>query len=101
VRIVFHGEGAGAFTAGLSDLLQGAAEIAIFPDRLVSETDRRTYAAADVLVGFRFDDTLPRPEGLALLHVPGAGYDLIDLDAVPDAAVVCNRFGLTRRSRSM
>ena len=36
---------------------------------------------------------MPRPEGLKLFHVPGAGYDSVDLDALPLSTIVCNCFG--------
>ncbi|MEP6571764.1 MAG: 2-hydroxyacid dehydrogenase [Gemmatimonadota bacterium] len=36
---------------------------------------------------------MPRPEGLRLYQVPGAGYDAVDLALLPDSAVVCNAFG--------
>ena len=93
MRIVFHGLIASAFSVGLNDLLTAPAEIAVFGDDLVDDAQRRAYAAADVLVSFRFDSTTPRPNGLKLLHLPGAGYDAVDFAALPPAAVVCNCFG--------
>ena len=36
---------------------------------------------------------LPAPTGCKLFHVPGAGYDAVDLAALPGSAVVCNCFG--------
>src|SRR3954463_55206 len=91
--IVFHGENAGSFSQGFSELLDIEADVVVLPDPLSSEADRRTYAAADVIVGTKYDGTLPRPEGLSLFHVPGAGYDAVDLTALPASAVVCNCFG--------
>ena len=93
MRIVFHGEAASAFADGFAALLNAPAEIAVLPDQLEGEADRRAFAAADVIVGGWFRPTLPQPERLALFHVPGAGYDAVDLDAVPGMAVVCNCFG--------
>jgi len=93
MRIVFHGANAGSFHQGFADLLGLKAEIMVLPDALTTAADRAAYAAADVIVATRFDAKLPRPERLRLLHVPGAGYDAIDLDAVPPGAVVCNCFG--------
>ena len=58
-----------------------------------SEADRRAYTSADVVVAGWFRRNLPQPERLTLFHVPGAGYDAVDLDAVPGSAVVCNCFG--------
>jgi phosphoglycerate dehydrogenase-like enzyme len=91
--IVFHGENAASFSDGFAGLLEVEADIAILPDFLASEADRRAYAAADVIVGVKYDGTLPHPERLRLFHVPGAGYDAVDLAALPASAVVCNCFG--------
>jgi phosphoglycerate dehydrogenase-like enzyme len=91
--IVFHGENASSFSPGFAGLLDVDAEIAVLPDELSSETDRRTYAAADVIVGTKYGGTLPTPAKLSLFHVPGAGYDAVDLDALPASADVCNCFG--------
>jgi phosphoglycerate dehydrogenase-like enzyme len=93
MRIVFHGEAASAFADGFAALLRQPAEIAVLADALDSEADRQAYATADVIVGGRFTRALPRPDRLVLFHVPGAGYDAVDLDAVPGPAVVCNCFG--------
>jgi phosphoglycerate dehydrogenase-like enzyme len=92
LRIVFHGENAAAFTEGFAGLLGVAAGIAILPDTL-TKADRRDFAAADVIIGTRFTRTSPRPERLRLFHVPGAGYDAVDLGALPPGVVVCNCFG--------
>jgi phosphoglycerate dehydrogenase-like enzyme len=91
--IVFHGKNAGSFSNGFSDLLGIEADVVVLPDVLSSDTDRRTYAAADVIVGAKYNDTLPYPEKLSLFHVPGAGYDTVDLAALPASADVCNCFG--------
>src|SRR5205823_5940125 len=55
----------------------------------------KALAAVDDLIGFgaRFARDLPQPESLQLFHVPGAGYDAVDLAAIPGSAVVCNCFG--------
>ncbi len=63
------------------------------PDVLVSDVDREAYAGADVIIGVRFGADLPRPTRLKLFHVPGAGYDAVDLAQLPASAVVCNCFG--------
>ncbi len=92
-RIVFHGENATSFSNGFGALLGQAADINLLPDRLESAADRQTYAEADIIIGVRFDASLPRPESLRLFHVPGAGYDSVDLNALPPHAMVCNCFG--------
>lgn len=92
-HIVFHGENAACFSDGFSTLVPEGARVSILPDVLNSAADRDTYAGADVIVGVRFDDSLPMPQNLSLFHVPGAGYDAVRLDLLPSDATVCNCFG--------
>ncbi|CAH0148726.1 Hydroxypyruvate reductase [Agrobacterium fabrum] len=92
-RIVFHGENAACFSDDFKNLVEGGAEIALLPDQLVTEEDRNAYRNADIIVGVKFDASLPTPERLTLFHVPGAGYDAVNLDLLPKSAVVCNCFG--------
>lgn len=93
MRIIFHGENAAAFSRGFAELVDRPVEVILLPDRLSSAAEKQSYAQADVIVGGKFDKSLPRPERLSLFHVPGAGYDAVDLDALPREAVVCNCFG--------
>lgn len=93
VQIVFHGENAASFHPGFTELLTSPADVRILPDALVTDEDRRAYAQADVIVGVAFHAGLPVPERLSLFHVPGAGYDAVDLAALPAGATVCNCFG--------
>lgn len=93
MRIIFHGENAASFSQGFADLVGGAADIHILPDMLTSPEDREAYARAEAIIGVKFDAGLPRPEGLKLFHVPGAGYDAVDLALLPAGASVCNCFG--------
>ncbi len=93
MRIVFHGENAASFSDGFAALVGEAAEVAILPDALQTAAERDAFTGADVIIGTRFNASLPRPERLRLFHVPGAGYDAVDLDALPPGAVVCNCFG--------
>lgn len=92
-RIVFHGENAACFSSDFASLVQGGAEIVLLPDALQTEADRQAYRQADVIVGVKFDASLPTPERLGLFHVPGAGYDAVDLQLMPESATVCNCFG--------
>lgn len=93
MRIVFHGSNAASFHPGFAELLGLDAELAVLPDVLSREADRAIYAAADVIISHSFVSSLPRPERLKLFHLPGAGYDAVDLAALPPDAVVCNCFG--------
>lgn len=92
-RIVFHGENAACFSSDFASLVQGGAEIVLLPDTLQTEDQRQAYRQADVIVGVKFDASLPMPERLGLFHVPGAGYDPVDLKLMPESATVCNCFG--------
>jgi phosphoglycerate dehydrogenase-like enzyme len=93
MRIVFHGENAASFSHDFQRLVGESAQISVLPDALTDRAHSQTYVAADVIVGARFSGSLPRPRQLQLFHVPGAGYDAVDLDAIPGSAVVCNCFG--------
>ena len=93
MRIVFHGENATAFSNGFADLVPAGMQIALLPDTLQTAAERTAFAAAEVIIGTRFDASLPRPDGLMLYQAPAAGYDAIDLAALPASAVVCNCFG--------
>src|SRR5262245_36383873 len=93
MRIVFHGENAASFSHGFDRLVSDVASIDVLPDVLASRNDEFKYSEADVIVGARFGADQPRPRNLQLFHVPGAGYDAVDFDALPASAVVCNCFG--------
>jgi phosphoglycerate dehydrogenase-like enzyme len=93
MRIVFHGENAASFSQDFDRLVGEPAEIRLVPDDLSIPADREAYVQADAIVGVRFAKDTPRPEKVQLFHVPGAGYDAVDLAAVPPSAVVCNCFG--------
>lgn len=93
MRIVFHGENAASFSDGFAELVGPGAEISILPNVLASQADRDAYAQADAIIGVSFNAALPMPQNLRLFHVPGAGYDAVDLDLLPNSATVCNCFG--------
>jgi phosphoglycerate dehydrogenase-like enzyme len=93
MNIVFHGENAACFSKGFADLVGPEAKIVLLPDVLASEAEREAYAEAQAIIGVKFDASLPKPLNLKLFHVPGAGYDAVDLAALPASATVCNCFG--------
>jgi phosphoglycerate dehydrogenase-like enzyme len=93
MRIVFHGQNAAAFSHGFVALLEQSADLAILPDILAEPGDREHFRAAEVIIGNRFDATLPRPDSLRLFHLPAAGTDGVVFDALPPGAAVCNCFG--------
>ena len=93
MHIVFHGENAASFSHDFQRLVGEAAQISVLPDLLTDRAHSQAYVAADVIVGGSFSRDLPQPRQLQLFHVPGAGYDAVDLDAIPGTAIVCNCFG--------
>jgi phosphoglycerate dehydrogenase-like enzyme len=93
MRIVFHGANALTFREGIEALLGAAHEMAVVPDDLANADARRAYADADVIVGTKLTTTMPVPASLKLYQVPGAGYDGIDMAALPQGAAFCNCFG--------
>jgi phosphoglycerate dehydrogenase-like enzyme len=93
MRIIFHGENAASFSNGFAELVGPQATIRILPDTLAAGDDQRAYAEAEVIVGVKYDASLPVPSQLKLFHVPGAGYDAVDLGLLPPMAAVCNCFG--------
>ena len=93
MRIVFHGENAASFSNDFGRLVEETEDIRILPDLLTNPADQEAYARAETIIGARFARDLPQPESLQLFHVPGAGYDAVDLAAIPGSAVVCNCFG--------
>lgn len=93
MRIIFHGDNAASFSKDFAELVGGDAQIRILPDLLATAADTEAYAQADAIIGVKFDASLPRPEQLKLFHVPGAGYDAVNLGLLPAQASVCNCFG--------
>lgn len=93
MRIIFHGENAASFSHGFEELVGPDAEIRILPDALAMPADQEAYAAAEAIIGVKFDAGLPMPRDLRLFLVPGAGYDAVDLARLPTRASVCNCFG--------
>lgn len=93
MRIVFHGDNAASFSAGFAEMVGPGCDVAVVSDALTGPGERETFAAAEIIIGNRFDAGLPRPERLSLLHLPAAGYDRVDFAALPAGAIVCNCFG--------
>ncbi|UFN47874.1 2-hydroxyacid dehydrogenase [Roseomonas sp. OT10] len=93
MRIVFHGANAASFAPGFAALLDPGAEVETLSDALDAPGERDAYAAAEAVIGVRFDTDLPSPGRLRLFQVPGAGTDAVRFDALPPQAAVCNCFG--------
>jgi phosphoglycerate dehydrogenase-like enzyme len=54
--------------------------------------DAAAFAAADVVITFAFDDSLPPTPRMRLLQLPASGLDAVDLGALPPGCAVCNVF---------
>ena len=93
MRIVFHGDNAASFSRDFESLIGPGSEVSVLPDALTNPVDRQRYSAADVIIGTKFDGTVPVRPDLKLFHVPAAGYDAIKLDALPLTTTACNCFG--------
>ena len=53
---------------------------------------QRDLAGADAAIAVSFTRAAPAAPGLRLLQVPGAGYDGIDIKALPAGTALCNCF---------
>ncbi len=93
MRIVFHGDNAASFSRDFESLVGPEAEISVLPDVLGDPADRQRYSNADIIIGTKFDATIPVRPDLKLFHVPAAGFDAIKMDRLPLTTTVCNCFG--------
>ena len=93
MNIVFHGANAQTFMTGFAKLLDRDHNIQYVPDILSEKSDQEIFSAADVLIGTRFDASMPALDSLRLYHAPSAGYDAIDLSVLPANSAFCNCFG--------
>jgi phosphoglycerate dehydrogenase-like enzyme len=84
------GESVAPFCEGIRAALGTPWELVPIPD-IQSATAARIERADAAITGV-FGSSWPRMPRLKLLQVPGAGYDGIDLDAVPPGVTVCNVF---------
>lgn len=92
MRIIFHGANAATFEPGFAELLEASHEIAVLSDRLEGPNEAAAYLAADVVVGVRLDEALPRPSA-RLFQVAGAGTDAVNPALLPAGCALCNVYG--------
>ena len=93
MNIVFHGKNAQTFFSDFAPLIEGDHAIKLLPDALESAEDISCYTSADIVVGVKYDSSLPALTKTKLFHVPGAGYDGLDFSLLPNTTIVCNCFG--------
>jgi phosphoglycerate dehydrogenase-like enzyme len=88
--VVLFGYNASDRADALRPLLASDWRIVPVPEGSDRATVTAAFAEADAIFTHRFDGELPPAPRLKLLQVPGAGYDPIDLAAVPKGCAVCN-----------
>jgi phosphoglycerate dehydrogenase-like enzyme len=93
LNIVFHGANATNFRQGFERLIDARHQIADISDNLDNSGEQACYENADVIVGVKFNASLPLPRRLRLFHAPAAGTDAVDLAFLPATAALCNCFG--------
>jgi phosphoglycerate dehydrogenase-like enzyme len=88
--VVLFGYNAAERADDLRPLLASEWRIVPVPEGADRATMAGAFAEAEAMFTHRFDSELPPVPRLKLLQVPGAGYDPIDLAAVPKGCAVCN-----------
>ncbi|MFZ5962521.1 2-hydroxyacid dehydrogenase [Thalassococcus sp. BH17M4-6] len=91
MKIVFYGTNAAAFEKGLSEQLDMPHRITVISDAADAPGEAEALASADVVVGVHYTGT--GVQNARLFQLPAAGYDKVDLDALPGGCAVCNAFG--------
>ena len=93
LNIVFHGANAINFRQGFERLIDPRHKVSDVSDGLDQSGEQTSYVNADVIVGVKFNASLPVPQRLRLFHAPAAGTDAVDLALLPASAALCNCFG--------
>jgi phosphoglycerate dehydrogenase-like enzyme len=93
LNIVFHGANAINFRQGFERLIDPRHKVSDVSDGLDQSGEQTSYVNADVIVGVKFNASLPMPQRLRLFHAPAAGTDAVDLALLPASAALCNCFG--------
>lgn len=92
MKIVFRGANAETFLPGFSDLIGPGHDIRLVSDALEAPGEAEAYAAAEIVVGIRHGAADPALSA-RLYQLPSAGYDGVDMAALPAGCTVCNVFG--------
>lgn len=91
MNIVFYGANAATFEPGLSEQLDMPHKITVISDAADGPGEAGALAGADVVVGVHYGGT--GVQNARLFQLPAAGYDKVDLAALPPGCAVCNAFG--------
>ena len=88
--VVLAGAAVLPFRDGIEAAVATPWEVVAIPDDLSASAER--VGRADAAIAVHYGKTWPVAPRLRLLQVPGAGYDGIDLAAIPAGVTVCNVF---------
>lgn len=89
---LFLGEATRPFSEQVPPLLSTSWRTELVVDRTSGSDRQKLFADAAAVVAVNFGGDLPEAPRLRLVQVPGAGYDGIELAALPPAATLCNVF---------
>jgi len=92
LNVVLCGPVACQGEAALGDHFGERLAITAIESEDAASREAAAFAAADVVISFAFDRSLPPAPRLQLLQLPASGLDAVDLAAVPDGCAVCNVF---------
>ncbi|CUH81155.1 2-hydroxyacid dehydrogenase [Tropicibacter naphthalenivorans] len=90
-KIVFYGANASTFQPGLAEQLDAPHQITVISDAADQPGEAQALAEADVVVGVHY--SVAGVQNARLFQLPAAGYDKVDMDALPEGCAVCNAFG--------
>jgi phosphoglycerate dehydrogenase-like enzyme len=93
MQVVFVGANAALFRPGFERACRVPAITSQIADDDASPEARRSLAAAEVIVGIRWQDPSLETPKLKLYQVAAAGYDAIDFGLLPPEVAICNCFG--------
>jgi phosphoglycerate dehydrogenase-like enzyme len=93
LNIVFHGQNAANFRTGFEQLIDPVHQIFDLSDALDQPKERAHYESADVVIGIKLSDGMPRPMNARLFHAPAAGTDAINTALLPAQCALANCFG--------
>jgi len=93
LKIVFHGQNAANFRHGFELLIAAEHQILDLSDALDQSGERESYAGADVVIGIKLHQDMPRPLKARLFHAPAAGTDAVNLSLLPAQCALANCFG--------
>jgi phosphoglycerate dehydrogenase-like enzyme len=93
MRAILLGDLACGYRGHMRAALQTPWELVPVPDAASADARTAALREADAVVAVRWGADDPLPAGLRLFQVAAAGYDAVDLAAIPGDVPVCNAFG--------